>query len=384
MVFMIGLTRAGQGRTKGRMWPAGLNLPRSAVEFCSSTCNFDLMFVTLHLCLLSQGEDDLQDPAAHQPDLMCVEDSESQDQRFSGRVQFDKDVLREGRIRLQLSRLRTNDSGLYLCEVKTDQGWSSDRCRLNVIGELIFIELNRQKKMKVKPGDDVSLPCQGPRGADIRVLEWEKPELKTDGYVFFFRERRSYGNYQHPSYCGRVELKDPEMKDGDVSVILKNVTINDTGTYECYVGITGSYLKLINTINLTEFEEEMDSVVFFTHHLPDTSTFFHLMISFHCLFVQDPEDHLLPVRGDRGEESQTSGLKSQDQQFSGRVQFDKDVLREGRIRVQLSRLRTNDSGLYLCEVRTDLGWSSDRCRLNVTGEFIFIELNSSSSKILRF
>ncbi|XP_026209027.1 CD226 antigen-like isoform X2 [Anabas testudineus] len=135
-----------------------------------------------------------------------------------------------------------HDSGLYLCEVKTDQGWSSDRCQLSVTG---------QKKMKVKPGDDVSLPCQGPRGADIRVLEWEKPELKTDGYVFFFRERRSYGNYQHPSYCGRVELKDPEMKDGDVSVILKNVTINDTGTYECYVGITGSYLKLINTINLT-------------------------------------------------------------------------------------------------------------------------------------
>lgn len=30
MVLMIGLTRAGQGRTKGRMWPAGLILPRSA------------------------------------------------------------------------------------------------------------------------------------------------------------------------------------------------------------------------------------------------------------------------------------------------------------------------------------------------------------------
>ncbi|XP_026208079.1 butyrophilin subfamily 2 member A1-like [Anabas testudineus] len=108
-----------------------------------------------------------------------------------------------------------------------------------------------QKKMKVKPGDDVSLHCQGPRGADITLLKWKKPELKTDGYVFFFRERRSYVNIQDPSYRGRVELKDPEMKDGDVSVILKNVTINDTGTYECYVGITGSYLKVINTINLT-------------------------------------------------------------------------------------------------------------------------------------
>lgn len=29
---MIGLTRAGQGRTKGRMWPAGRNLPRSGLN----------------------------------------------------------------------------------------------------------------------------------------------------------------------------------------------------------------------------------------------------------------------------------------------------------------------------------------------------------------
>ncbi|XP_067379868.1 coxsackievirus and adenovirus receptor homolog isoform X2 [Channa argus] len=61
-----------------------------------------------------------------------VEVSESQDQQFSGRVQFDKDVLREGRIRLQLSRLRTEDSGLYLCKLGTDDGLSSDTCRLNV------------------------------------------------------------------------------------------------------------------------------------------------------------------------------------------------------------------------------------------------------------
>ncbi|XP_005952420.1 uncharacterized protein LOC102304283 isoform X2 [Haplochromis burtoni] len=63
-----------------------------------------------------------------------VEVSESQDEKFSGRVQSDKDALREGRIRLQLSRLRTDDSGLYLCEVNTDYGFSVGRCRLNVTG----------------------------------------------------------------------------------------------------------------------------------------------------------------------------------------------------------------------------------------------------------
>ncbi|MED6256588.1 hypothetical protein ATANTOWER_029717, partial [Ataeniobius toweri] len=61
-----------------------------------------------------------------------VEVSESQDQQFSGRVQSDKDVLREGRIRLHVSRLRTEDSGLYRCEVKTDDGVDSAGCQLSV------------------------------------------------------------------------------------------------------------------------------------------------------------------------------------------------------------------------------------------------------------
>ncbi|XP_032439811.1 butyrophilin-like protein 8 isoform X6 [Xiphophorus hellerii] len=57
---------------------------------------------------------------------------ESQHEQFSGRVQIDKDVLREGRIRLHVSRLRTEDSGLYWCDVKTEDGFSNAECRLNV------------------------------------------------------------------------------------------------------------------------------------------------------------------------------------------------------------------------------------------------------------
>ncbi|XP_023202829.1 uncharacterized protein LOC111611205 isoform X7 [Xiphophorus maculatus] len=61
-----------------------------------------------------------------------VEFPDSQHEHFSGRVQSDKDVLREGRIRLNVSRLRTEDSGLYRCEVKTEDGSNNAACRLNV------------------------------------------------------------------------------------------------------------------------------------------------------------------------------------------------------------------------------------------------------------
>ncbi|XP_078020807.1 uncharacterized protein LOC144459881 [Epinephelus lanceolatus] len=55
-----------------------------------------------------------------------------------------------------------------------------------------------------------------------------------------------------------------------------------------------------------------------------------------------------------------------DEQFTGRVQCDKDVLREGRLRLHVSRLRTDDSGQILCDVDTNYGSSTATCRLNVT------------------
>ncbi|CAK6979315.1 uncharacterized protein LOC128383556 [Scomber scombrus] len=57
---------------------------------------------------------------------------------------------------------------------------------------------------------------------------------------------------------------------------------------------------------------------------------------------------------------------TQDEQFAGRVQFDKDALREGRIRLHVTKLRIEDSGLYRCLVFIGGRLSYDRCHLNVT------------------
>ncbi|XP_037615063.1 uncharacterized protein LOC119481846 isoform X14 [Sebastes umbrosus] len=61
-----------------------------------------------------------------------VEDPESQDEQFTGRVRWDKDVLRDGRIRLHMSRLRINDSGWYQCDVQTGDDSGSEECHLDV------------------------------------------------------------------------------------------------------------------------------------------------------------------------------------------------------------------------------------------------------------
>ncbi|XP_047242234.1 uncharacterized protein LOC124880873 isoform X2 [Girardinichthys multiradiatus] len=64
--------------------------------------------------------------------FMGVEASVYIDTEFIGRVQSDKDVLREGQIRLHVSRLRTEDSGLYKCQVNTEYGQGSASLQLNI------------------------------------------------------------------------------------------------------------------------------------------------------------------------------------------------------------------------------------------------------------
>ncbi|XP_038588374.1 butyrophilin subfamily 2 member A1-like isoform X2 [Micropterus salmoides] len=117
----------------------------------------------------------------------------------------------------------------------------------------IFVLCQETPELKVKPGEDATLQCQSHRGADIDLIKWIRTDLKSDDYVFFFKEGRSYENNQHESFRGRVELRDPEMKNGDASVILKNVNINDAGTYECWIREKDSSGKVdvVSSIGLT-------------------------------------------------------------------------------------------------------------------------------------
>ncbi|XP_078100767.1 uncharacterized protein LOC144513542 isoform X1 [Sander vitreus] len=118
---------------------------------------------------------------------------------------------------------------------------------------LLFLPLSASeepKELTVKPEQDVTLGCWALSDGAVTLLEWSRRDLKDDGYVFFYRNQRPYEKYQHPRYRGRVELRDPEMRHGDVSVVLKNVSVNDTGMYDCRVIIIGGN-ESRQVINLT-------------------------------------------------------------------------------------------------------------------------------------
>ncbi|KAL4008126.1 hypothetical protein ACER0C_001978 [Sarotherodon galilaeus] len=99
---------------------------------------------------------------------------------------------------------------------------------------LIFASAD-QKIFTAESGQNVTLPCRAPNiTVPIRAVEWFRLD-QLEGHVLMYREEQFVSFNQRPSFVNRVDLQDRRMKDGDVSLVLKDVTRNDTGTYQCYV-----------------------------------------------------------------------------------------------------------------------------------------------------
>ncbi|KAL0970537.1 hypothetical protein UPYG_G00243430 [Umbra pygmaea] len=88
-------------------------------------------------------------------------------------------------------------------------------------------------------GDDVILPSTlrntvSTVNAVDESVEWQRLDLRPKE-VHFYRNRVDYNLDQNPSYRGRTSLFKEEMKNGNISLKLRNVTVSDAGKYTCFV-----------------------------------------------------------------------------------------------------------------------------------------------------
>uniref|UniRef100_A0A3Q2CRF3 Ig-like domain-containing protein n=1 Tax=Cyprinodon variegatus TaxID=28743 RepID=A0A3Q2CRF3_CYPVA len=88
------------------------------------------------------------------------------------------------------------------------------------------------RNITAEPGQNVSLPCRAPDSNLIIAIEWSRSELGSK-YVFLFRNDQIDLENQHLSFKNRVHLQESQLKVGDMSLFLRNVTTEDKGTYEC-------------------------------------------------------------------------------------------------------------------------------------------------------
>ncbi|KAL4008390.1 hypothetical protein ACER0C_002242 [Sarotherodon galilaeus] len=110
------------------------------------------------------------------------------------------------------------------------------------VGVFVFVSAD-QKIIKAESGQkNVTLPCRAPKNSSITGVEWTRADL-GDEYVLLYKDDQLDPTNQRPSFKNRVDLQDRQMKDADVSLILKNVMINDTGTYKCEAFIRGTNMR---------------------------------------------------------------------------------------------------------------------------------------------
>uniref|UniRef100_A0A3Q2W490 Ig-like domain-containing protein n=1 Tax=Haplochromis burtoni TaxID=8153 RepID=A0A3Q2W490_HAPBU len=98
----------------------------------------------------------------------------------------------------------------------------------------LLVSLSDPNIITAESGQNVTLPCRASNNNNIIILEWSRADLGTQ-HVVVYRDGQFAPDDQHPSFKDRVDLQDRQMKDGDVSLILNNVTTADSGTYECRV-----------------------------------------------------------------------------------------------------------------------------------------------------
>uniref|UniRef100_A0A3Q4GZ79 Ig-like domain-containing protein n=1 Tax=Neolamprologus brichardi TaxID=32507 RepID=A0A3Q4GZ79_NEOBR len=123
-----------------------------------------------------------------------------------------------------------------------------------------------QKNITAESGQNVTLTCRAPSTIND-LAEWSRADL-GDEYVLLYRDGHIVQDNQHHSFKNRVDLQETLMKDGDVSLILNNVTTADTGTYECRVRLDETW-KLLSSIYLSVVDppgERASSTITGLHH----------------------------------------------------------------------------------------------------------------------
>ncbi|XP_028462145.1 coxsackievirus and adenovirus receptor-like isoform X2 [Perca flavescens] len=197
----------------------------------------------------------------------------------------------------------------------------------------------------VHPGDDVILPCQA-ADSSIRAVEWTRPDLKPTEYVLYYSDRHLDPTYQHPSFKDRVELVDRDLKDGDVSLTLKNVSRHDAGTYKCRVkSAVSNHIRLISTICLQvpdlvvvpvpgddvilPCQADDSSIIAVEWTRPDLEPEYVLLYR---------DGHLDPTH--------------QHPSFKDRVELVDRDLKDGDVSLTLKNVSRHDAGTYKCRVKS--------------------------------
>lgn len=87
------------------------------------------------------------------------------------------------------------------------------------------------------PGEDVVLPCHLEPSLSLEeaVVEWSRQDPTHVQYVHVYRDHGEVTDMKTESYIRRTALFPEELKHGNISLKIRDVSPADEGSYRCFV-----------------------------------------------------------------------------------------------------------------------------------------------------
>lgn len=116
---------------------------------------------------------------------------------------------------------------------------------LDVFLPVLFSRRNRNNEQLIlgRFDEDVILPCLFTSGSQV-VIHW----ISQDNYVHSYYNGKDQLKKQYFRYAHRTSLVHSEINNGNASLTVRRLSLQDEGIYICYVGTTNTHIE--NTVVL--------------------------------------------------------------------------------------------------------------------------------------
>uniref|UniRef100_A0A8D0A6X8 Ig-like domain-containing protein n=1 Tax=Sander lucioperca TaxID=283035 RepID=A0A8D0A6X8_SANLU len=211
------------------------------------------------------------------------------------------------------------------------------------------------KIIKVKEGDDVTLPCSL-WNKDIRSTQfiWQKMSQNDESQMEVFLYDKGELPDQSEQFKGRVSHCPSGLKHGDASITIRNITRADGGVYRCSIPLIRKHKKfhiklvvgeprlLVGDPKLIKVEEGRDVTLpcslWTKEDLRSTQFIWENTDSGQEVFLYDKGDLYSDER------------PGQSEKFKGRVSHFPDELEQGNASIIIRNTTRADSGEYRFKV----------------------------------
>ncbi|KAI4901968.1 hypothetical protein NFI96_032800, partial [Prochilodus magdalenae] len=200
-----------------------------------------------------------------------------------------------------------------------------------------------------KLGGSVMLPCyvEAPIPLDELKVEWKRTDSET--FVHLFQDGESRPESQDPAYSGRASFFTEEVQRGNFSLLLTKLTTKDAGVYRCSVyrqQETGQALSQL---------KEIERLVVTGGHV--VSVYTGEDVTLKCSVDSHILSEMLEVSWKKVNPQipvlifQEGDILTESTHERYRVEFfGPEEIQKGNFSLRLKELRTEDKGLYICEV----------------------------------